>query len=229
VVVQEQATSPGDGNDEQEPANDDIADNKQALLTATLGGGGVPGFDTPNQRADRWSYGVDVALDSGAVVNVTLVNDDEFSVKVAGDVVVAEQAVTERLRQLVSAVSDADLLLTFRGFVDGIEQLREDRLEESDLQRLVVGSGFAVSSGLSIGYVVWAARSGMLLSTVLSSLPAWRFVDPFPVLSSTSAIVTEEDDEDEESLESIARNSTGEDEAHQDVESATSSEGRSHV
>ena len=226
-MVQEQATSPGDENDEQEPANDAIADNRLQLLTANLGGGGVPGFDTSNQRADRLSYHVDVELDSGAVVKVTLVNDDEFSAKVADDVVVAEQAVTERLRQLVSAASGSDLLLTFRGFVDGIEQLREDRLEESDLERLVVGSGFAVSSGLSIGYVLWAARSGMLLSTVLSSLPAWRFVDPFPVLSSRSAVVAEEDDE--ESLESIARNSTGEDEADQDVESATGSEGRSHV
>jgi hypothetical protein len=80
----------------------------------------------------------------------------------------------------------------------------------------VVGSGFAVTSGLSVGYIIWIARSGVLLSSVLSAMPAWRFIDPFPVLSSANQATRE--DEDEESLESIATGANGE---YDTVEDAT--------
>lgn len=77
----------------------------------------------------------------------------------------------------------------------------------------MVDSSVAVGSGLSIGYVAWLIRSGVVLSTVLSSLPAWRFIDPTPVLSSMVAVGNDEDDE---SLESIV---AGEDsEAPEDQE-----------
>ena len=40
------------------------------------------------------------------------------------------------------------------------------------------------------------------MGSVLSSMPAWRFVDPLPVLGS----LTDDMDNDEESLESIVEN-----------------------
>ena len=40
----------------------------------------------------------------------------------------------------------------------------------------------AASTGLSIGYVFWLLRSGVLLTALLSSLPAWQFVNPLLVL-----------------------------------------------
>ena len=42
--------------------------------------------------------------------------------------------------------------------------------------------------------MIWLIRGGVLLSSVLSSLPAWRMVDPLPVLGRL-------DDEDEEAFE----------------------------
>ncbi len=60
-----------------------------------------------------------------------------------------------------------------------------------------------VTAGLSVGYVIWIARSGVLLSTALSSLPAWRFIDPLPVLSQGKAGLGLDFEEDDESLESI--------------------------
>ena len=53
-----------------------------------------------------------------------------------------------------------------------------DVREEAELQRILVGSGFAATTGMSVGYVLWIARSGVLLSSVLSSMPAWRLIDP---------------------------------------------------
>ena len=44
---------------------------------------------------------------------------------------------------------------------------------------------------------------GLLITSLLSSLPAWRYVDPLPVLGRLRG----DDDEDDESLESIVESS----------------------
>jgi hypothetical protein len=53
---------------------------------------------------------------------------------------------------------------------------------------------------LSVGYVVWLLRGGALLSTFLSSLPAWRFIDPLPVLG---RMEDGDDDDEDDSLEAL--------------------------
>lgn len=50
-------------------------------------------------------------------------------------------------------------------------------------QREVVTSGLLLSGGLSVGYVVWIIRGGVLASSMLSALPAWQMIDPMPVLA----------------------------------------------
>ncbi|MGI9324712.1 MAG: hypothetical protein ACR2PZ_05795, partial [Pseudomonadales bacterium] len=50
-------------------------------------------------------------------------------------------------------------------------------------------------------YVVWLVRGGVVLSSVLSSLPAWRLIDPLPVLA--TVLSNSQDEEDEESLASM--------------------------
>lgn len=67
------------------------------------------------------------------------------------------------------------------------------------LTTAIVGGTAAVSTGLSVGYVVWTLRSGILMTSLLSSLPAWRFIDPLPILSGKVSA----EDEDDESLESL--------------------------
>jgi hypothetical protein len=48
--------------------------------------------------------------------------------------------------------------------------------------QLTIGSVAAVSSGLSVGYVLWLIRGGLLLTSVMAQVPAWRIVDPLIVL-----------------------------------------------
>mgnify|MGYP003669514198 CR=1 FL=1 len=44
--------------------------------------------------------------------------------------------------------------------------------------------GLGVGAGLaSVGYVLWALRGGVLLTTIFGSLPAWRMIDPSALLS----------------------------------------------
>ncbi len=65
---------------------------------------------------------------------------------------------------------------------------------------LTVGAAATTSVGMTVGYVVWVLRSGLLLSSVMAHLPMWRFMDPLAILDSSEA----QADEDEETLGSIA-------------------------
>ena len=84
----------------------------------------------------------------------------------------------------------------------------DDQREKTDnliaLDRQLVGGTIAVTSGLSIGYIIWLVRGGLLLSSVLTSMPAWRWVDPLPVLSGDGEAT---DEQSAESLRSMIESS----------------------
>ncbi|MGR8921720.1 MAG: hypothetical protein ACU85V_19075, partial [Gammaproteobacteria bacterium] len=69
-------------------------------------------------------------------------------------------------------------------FLDELNLVREDINEVASFNGAFVGSTVALSTGISVGYVVWLARGGLLLASMLSSMPAWRLVDPLPILAS---------------------------------------------
>jgi len=72
-----------------------------------------------------------------------------------------------------------------QGFNEQLNSMREDINNSTSTQEVVVGTSVAISTGLSVSYVIWLVRGGVLISTVLSSLPAWQFIDPLPILSNT--------------------------------------------
>ena len=86
------------------------------------------------------------------------------------------------------AASRADVTLA-------LDRMRNALDEEIGSQKLELGQSTGVAVGLSVGYVSWLLRGGVLLSSVLSSLPAWSFIDPLPVFSSTRRRSEEDDDE----------------------------------
>jgi len=47
---------------------------------------------------------------------------------------------------------------------------------------IMAGSASLVSVGISVMYFLWAVRAGSVLSSLLSSMPAWKLVDPLPIL-----------------------------------------------
>ena len=84
-----------------------------------------------------------------------------------------------------------------------LDQLRDQLKGHTRLEQIVVASTIAATSGLTVGYVIWLIRGGILIGSLLSSLPAWRLIDPLPVLA---RLVGEgRNDEDEESLESLLK------------------------
>ena len=64
-----------------------------------------------------------------------------------------------------------------------------------------MGVATAVSSALSVGYVVWTLRGGYLVASLLSSVPAWQFIDPLPVL--VTGRLERQSTEEDDSLETL--------------------------
>ncbi len=95
----------------------------------------------------------------------------------------------------------AKALMRVSAFVQELDDARQVMSEKATLEQRIVGSTMTVTTGLSVGYVIWLIRGGVLLSSVLSSLPAWRMIDPLPVLAFTR--LRSEDEAEDESLESL--------------------------
>ena len=68
-------------------------------------------------------------------------------------------------------------------WVGELDPMREQVDGEIEVEGNLVVSSVAVTGSLSVGYVIWLLRGGLLLSSLLSSMPAWHAVDPMPVLA----------------------------------------------
>jgi hypothetical protein len=86
--------------------------------------------------------------------------------------------------------------------LDAFDEIRESSREQRHFEATAIALAAAGSLGLSVGYVIWLLRGGVLLSSLLASLPAWRFVDPLPILGRLDHD-EEVEDGDDDSLESI--------------------------
>ena len=71
-----------------------------------------------------------------------------------------------------------------------------------------MASSIAVTSGLSVGYVIWLLRSGVLLTALLTSVPAWQFVNPLLILATPARKKGQKGSEDD-SIETLFEQSSG--------------------
>ena len=99
-------------------------------------------------------------------------------------------------REIVWGVDYKMTSILLNNTFDAMEQ---EAARDAVLEKTFIGSTIAATTSLSVGYVVWLLRSGMLLSSLLSSLPAWQIADPLPILTKLRA----EDDAEDESIEEI--------------------------
>ncbi len=83
------------------------------------------------------------------------------------------------------------------------------------MEEMVVGSIGTLSSSLVVGYVIWVVRSGLLLSSVVASMPAWTLIDPTVIMTVSDG----DDEEDGESLTDIVQDAQTNDAAAQAVHS----------
>jgi hypothetical protein len=62
---------------------------------------------------------------------------------------------------------------------------------------IVMGSTMAVTSGLTVGYVIWLVRGGLLVTSLIAQVPSWQGIDPLTMLDGQAV------DEDDESLQTM--------------------------
>jgi hypothetical protein len=110
---------------------------------------------------------------------------------------------------LIFASADGSVLAPARvqsvhdpAMLDALNEMRQSLSEEARFTASSLAVAAAATLGLSVGYVIWLLRGGVLVSSLLSSLPAWRLVDPLPILG---RLDDDEDDDDaaDETLESL--------------------------
>ncbi|MCS7468412.1 DUF4347 domain-containing protein [Stieleria sp. ICT_E10.1] len=80
-----------------------------------------------------------------------------------------------------------------------MEDLQHELKQDDRTPYIFAGSFAGVSSALSVGYVMWTVRGGLLATSLLAHLPAWSFVDPLLVLNEFE----EDEDGDDDSLEEM--------------------------
>ena len=80
------------------------------------------------------------------------------------------------------------------GLGGDLERLRDSLREQNEIQTRTVVTLTAGSLSMTLAYLVWLIRGGALAASMLSALPAWRLLDPLPVL----ARMNDEDDQDGE-------------------------------
>ncbi|MHB9066667.1 MAG: hypothetical protein ACYC4B_23015, partial [Pirellulaceae bacterium] len=83
-----------------------------------------------------------------------------------------------------------------------LDKFQQSLDSDLHLNTVAIGSVGTIVSGFTVGYVLWILRSGLLLSSLLASMPAWTMFDPLLILPGGGG----QDDGQEESLEQIVEN-----------------------
>jgi hypothetical protein len=116
------------------------------------------------------------------------------------EVVTANPLLAEALQlQQLSIAMALDALEISELATQKLDRMKDAMLAGADSERVRLVGGVTISAGLSVGYIVWLVRGGLLIGSVMSAMPAWRWIDPLPVLSDKDGVA----EEDTESLQTI--------------------------
>ncbi|MFL6692567.1 MAG: hypothetical protein ACJ8GO_06370, partial [Ramlibacter sp.] len=133
------------------------------------------------------------------LVEVEQRNLSQGSLDTAGDFVLTGFSGLEGAVTRVSAEQFQQALRS-GAFIDELDRLRRQLHEEFDLDRSTTITVAGLSLGVSLVYVLWLIRGGVLLGSYLSAMPAWRLLDPLPVLARSG----DEDEETEDGEEPLS-------------------------
>ena len=82
--------------------------------------------------------------------------------------------------------------------LEQLDRIREEIRKDLNLEHTVAITAAGATFGVSVIYVLWLIRGGVLMGSYLSALPAWQVLDPLPVLERLKNPADEEDDSFEE-------------------------------
>ncbi len=101
-----------------------------------------------------------------------------------------------------------EFLSTQGPMLQNLDTIKTEMVSQKAL-KVDAGSATVVSFGASAAYLLWLIRGGSLLSSFLSIFPAWKSMDPLPVLDSFEESRKRRKGklDDDESLESLVEQS----------------------
>jgi hypothetical protein len=74
--------------------------------------------------------------------------------------------------------------LANKQWIENLNRIRNGVKIENRHNRNVTAAATVTVSAFSSGFVIWLLRGGLLLTSLLSTLPAWQTLDPLPILAS---------------------------------------------
>ncbi|MDB5859040.1 MAG: putative outer membrane protein pmp20 [Ramlibacter sp.] len=170
------------------PADDGAAGTDNALGLAVSGSNGFA--FAPSQLAladgDNGSHAFRAVVVDRRGVELISVQAQDLAFTNFGVTVAPDGRLPEQLQRTLRSA----------GFAGGLDRLRQAARDNLELEQSMTLSVAGVSLGLSLVYLLWLVRGGVLMGSYLSALPAWRILDPLPVLARPD----EEADEDDEDL-----------------------------
>ena len=108
---------------------------------------------------------------------------------------------TPNTDEIATPVNSDVYLAQTSTYWEELDEVKSTLESVRQFEKFVVGSALGLSTTLTVGYVIWMIRGGTLLASLLAQMPAWRIVDPLPILA---YLDDELNGDDQESLESIA-------------------------
>jgi hypothetical protein len=87
------------------------------------------------------------------------------------------------IRSLDGALSSTGARSRPAELEQALDRLNEELVQQARPSQVVAAGSLMMSTGVSLGYIVWLARGGALIASMASSIPVWASMDPMPVLS----------------------------------------------
>ena len=81
-----------------------------------------------------------------------------------------------------------------------LDSFNHDFRVDGSVDQVTYATLSSITSALTVGYVLWMVRGGMLMASFVSSLPAWQSVDPMNIVDFGSDADMNGDDESLESM-----------------------------
>jgi len=95
------------------------------------------------------------------------------------------------------------------GLGSDLARLRDGLREQDDIQARTVVTLTAGSLSVTFAYLLWLIRGGALAASMLSALPAWRLLDPLPILARGDDEEDESGEEDDPAIASFSDATSG--------------------
>jgi hypothetical protein len=208
TVINSNSSAPASANSEssssrsfsgRDQTTDKVAVAPDAAQTNIARAGSEPNqsFGQASNRSSEVLSGTNRESDTSSKSSIgQTVRQAEVGIRPLTNILPAEQQIQ---------LDKARLLFKAQAFQSDMKQMREEVNQGIKLEQAVVTSTVAVSTGVSIGYVIWLLRGGVLISSLLASVPAWRSFDPLPILATASGKDKEGEDDSLENLLEKAR------------------------